>query len=675
MAAFTRFWRLGYHSFWFDEAVSLHWAGADLSYMWPVTFRLVEEKHPPVYYTLLHFWQQGLKLFGLAHNDIALRALGALLGVLTVWGVLLLAGRLSGRATGFVAGLLVALSPVLVWYSQELRMFQPATTFIVWAAYCLVRAADAARQWPRWGWWLGFIVSMEAGLYAYLFSAFVLPVMGLTLFLLFLHQTGRSLAVDRAAGERESLSASIRVYPRTNLLFFGEGLLALTITGLLFLPLALNAWGVNASEGDPGVAFANFLGNTRRLLRIFSVWRPGWEDGWTNVALVLIGLLALWGVVLPWLRRAEKNRSRLLHPTLDRWWLLCWIGGPLLIANVLLSRSGSIFAEDRYLIFMAPFVLWAVARGVVTITERVPAAGWVCGVVVVGLLSISLPRLWTPDLLRENWRAAASYIADYQDASPGLGSAAIAHISYTHRPLDWYLQQRYSFAELPVFGLFGEQIPLERADEVIGPPVFGIPKELGAATLWLTQSHLEAVDDDRVVQGWLDGHFPLITAQSPAGVGLRGYALQSRFEELPPLMQNALYPEKELVPGLHLAACEVVTPVVAATDTELHPPSGWVHVRLWWRATASLPENYLANLRVVNAVGVWGERLFRENEPLRRFPTSTWAADGSFMRDEVDVNLNPTTPGGLYDVVVGVLGEDGQTIGESSTCGEVQIVP
>ncbi len=126
-AALVRFWRLNYHSVWFDEAVSLRWASSDISFIWMKTFPLIEEKHPPAYYILLHGWQRLLELFGLGQSDAWLRALGSILGVLTVAGIMLLARRLSGRRVALLTGLLTALAPALVWYSQELRMFQPAS--------------------------------------------------------------------------------------------------------------------------------------------------------------------------------------------------------------------------------------------------------------------------------------------------------------------------------------------------------------------------------------------------------------------------------------------------------------------------------------------------------------------------------------------------------------------
>ncbi len=364
---------------------------------------------------------------------------------------------------------------------------------------------------------------------------------------------------------------------------FGEGVIALAVVTLLFLPLANNAWGVSSAEGTPGRAFADFWPNIRRELKIFTIWRMDWPD----LLLWFLGVLALVGIALP-NKRSElviggrpqgyaPTRQPILGDTRpgvldDRIWLLIWIGVPLLVANILLSRSGSVFREDRYLLFMAPFVLWAIARGVVVLGERWRAVGWTLGMVVTLLIAGSLPRLWTPDAYRENWRAATDYVVDYQQASPALPGAIVAHIDYTRRPIQWYLQKEGDIEEtLPVFFPFGSAIAPDEADDKIGPPIDGI-RETGATTLWLTQSHLDGVDDERVVQNWLNSHFPLVTEQFPTGINLTGYALQSRFDTLPELSPDAFITETELVPGLTLAACELLTPVTAAGDAG-HAPA------------------------------------------------------------------------------------------------------
>ena len=181
LALLTRLWGLDYHSLWFDESVSMIWASSGPGYTWESTFGLVKDKHPPVYYLLLHFWRELLKPFGLGNSDAALRLVGSLLGVLTVLGVLVLVRRLSGRPTALLAGGLVALSPALVWYSQELRMFQPATTALVWAACCLMMAARTPQRGRRIGWWVGMVAAFTLALYSYLFAAFMLPAAGVVL--------------------------------------------------------------------------------------------------------------------------------------------------------------------------------------------------------------------------------------------------------------------------------------------------------------------------------------------------------------------------------------------------------------------------------------------------------------------------------------------------------------
>lgn len=642
LAAGVRLWQLDYHSIWFDEAVSLQWAKSDPAFIWQKTFPLVEEKHPPVYYLGLHYWRAWMGWFGLGDNDAVLRLFGSLLGVATVGGMLLLAQRLSGKITGLLTGLLVALAPVLVWYSQELRMFQPATTGLVWGAYCLWRGWAAATHRRALGWWSGMILAFTAALYSYLFSAFLMPAAGLTLL-------GLPLLAPRAARWRR----------------FWLGVVALAITGALFLPLAYNAWIVNSSEGDPGHAFANVGPTLWHLLRIFTLWRVDWPAMLVITALLLVAALLMFGS----LSACQLVCLSACPPA--RLFLLLWIGIPLLSGNLLLSRSASVFAEDRYFIFLAPFVLWAVARGIVVVGERLRWVGIGSGVLVIGVLAAALPRLWTPVMYRENWRAASAYITAYHAASPGLPDTVVAHVDYTRLPLEWYLRQQVTFDEVPLYFPYGGTVTPDQIDRVIAPPLEGIVKT-GAATLWLTQSHLEGVDDQHLVEGWLNAHFPLVTELYPSGIKLNSYALQSRFTELPPLVASAVYPAIELAPGLALAACEVLTPHVAAQDDQMHPPSGWVHVRLWWRATRSITDNYMATAEVVGPEGAWGVRLYRENEALRRWPTSTWQV-GELVRDEVDINLNPVTPATDYPVMIGVMDGTGQSLPEKAVCGHVAV--
>ena len=74
------------------------------------------ESAPPLYYALAWVWTQ---LTGT--GEFGLRSLSALAGVATVPVAYLLGAELRGRRAGIVAAALVAVNPMLLWYSQEAR--------------------------------------------------------------------------------------------------------------------------------------------------------------------------------------------------------------------------------------------------------------------------------------------------------------------------------------------------------------------------------------------------------------------------------------------------------------------------------------------------------------------------------------------------------------------------
>lgn len=661
LAAVVRFWRLDFHSFWFDEAVSLNWATSDVSFIWEKTFPLVEEKHPPAYYTLLHGWLWLLEWFNLHQNDAAIRSLGALLGVVTTWATLRLvtdisragSGINSGWLAGMLAGLLVALSPLLVWYSQETRMFQPATTGILLGALGLFAAWHSTHLGQRLLWWLLLIAGFTFALYSYLFSAFVMPAAGLSLLLLYFTH----------ARSRHNVSHNMRAGRRLL-----EGILALGIVTLLFLPLAQNAWGVNAAESTPGQAFENFWDNHVRLLQVFTLWRANWPAWLIHVALLLWGALLLLGL-LP-IRRGKHATPNSFVPALDAYWLWLWLGLPLLIANILLSRSGSIFDEDRYLLFLAPFALWAIARGVVQAGRWLPAVGGVLAMLLIAGQLAALPQVWSPANYRENWRAAAQYIIDYTRATPYLSAAVVSHIDYTNLALQWYLRQEFTHEELNVFFPFGGWIDPQRIEEDVAPPLRGI-EDLGVDTLWLVQAHLQHVDPERHVEGWLQSTYPIVTELYPAGIQMTGHSLRRQYDTLPVHGNSpaADFTPVEVAPGLHLHHCAPVFAPVSATDTLYHPPSGWVHLQTWWSRDEMTDENYEWAARVIGPHEIWGESLSRRADTFKMHPPSAWTP-GAFIRAELDINMNPITPPGHYEIEVRLeKGSEQYT----ASCGSLEI--
>jgi 4-amino-4-deoxy-L-arabinose transferase-like glycosyltransferase len=76
------------------------------------------ESNPPLYYVLAWGWA---KAFG--SDEVGLRSLSALFGTATVPLAYCIGAELAHRRAGLIAAALVAVSPMLIWYSQEARSY------------------------------------------------------------------------------------------------------------------------------------------------------------------------------------------------------------------------------------------------------------------------------------------------------------------------------------------------------------------------------------------------------------------------------------------------------------------------------------------------------------------------------------------------------------------------
>ena len=614
LALALRLLRLTEHSLWFDEAMSVHWARQDVGRILQVGLGLVEDKHPPGYYLLLHFW---MRAFG--DGDVALRALGALLGALAVPPLVRLGEVLWDRRTGLLAGLYAACSPILIWYSQEVRMFGLAATLATGGVLCLVEGLRRG----GWRWWCAYGALLLLGCYSYLFTAFLLPPLGLLVLGVFLARWSRG----RRKVWREGA---------------GQGVLAHVAVAVGVLPLAWRALQVGGAEASPGRPFLDFAAAAFRLGAAWAVWRAPWsrETLWWVVG--AFGVLVLLGMVAPPPRRgAPGGRSVLATAIL----------GPLLLGNLFLAVDGTVFAEPRYFLPAVPFLWLAAAAGVGFLWRRARALGALLALAWAVLLLAALPAQWLPENRREDWRAAAAYL----EAHVGPEDVVLVHPGFLRPALEHYYA-----GPAPVVAPFGS--PLEGPEEVEGPLASLPPSQV----VWLVQSHLEGPDPDHWVEGWLAARFPLVTEQYPAGIALKGYAARYRLAALP---EDAT-PADHAWGNLRLAGYRVDVARLAPTDDRYHPPSAWLHLTTYWARTGAVGEGLRSEARLVDALGqVWGLSLVRERDAWGLLPPAQWAP-GEVVRLDQDVNLNPATPSGRYRVAVRVLDAEGRPL---STAGETDL--
>src|SRR3954449_13549693 len=163
-AAALRFSTLGVQSFWHDEAVTV---GRVLQPGLGGTLREIpsSEAAPPLYYVLAWLWT---KVFGV--SEAGIRSLSAVFGTATVPVAYAIGARLVSRRAGLLAALAVAVSPLLVWYSQEARAYALlvlTSALTIWFFACALREP----QRRRWLWWWAGAASLS--LLSHYFAGFV----------------------------------------------------------------------------------------------------------------------------------------------------------------------------------------------------------------------------------------------------------------------------------------------------------------------------------------------------------------------------------------------------------------------------------------------------------------------------------------------------------------------
>jgi len=122
LAAVLRLYDLGGQSFWTDEAISLETAG----WSWSTLVQYFKvDPHPPLFYLIV----RSFSFLGAA-QEWSLRLISVLAGIGAVCCLVWLLHRHFGDIAALVGGLLVAVNPLHIWVSQELRGLALAGFFL-----------------------------------------------------------------------------------------------------------------------------------------------------------------------------------------------------------------------------------------------------------------------------------------------------------------------------------------------------------------------------------------------------------------------------------------------------------------------------------------------------------------------------------------------------------------
>jgi mannosyltransferase len=163
LAAVLRFATLGTQSIWFDEAATWDLMRLPFGELLHQVSR--HESNPPLFYVLEWLWTH---VFG--SREAGLRSLSALAGTLTVPVAFGIGRRLAGVRAGLATAALVAVSPLLVWFSQEARSYALVVLLSAASLLLLLRCREDERSRALAAW---AVVSALA-LATHYFAVFVL---------------------------------------------------------------------------------------------------------------------------------------------------------------------------------------------------------------------------------------------------------------------------------------------------------------------------------------------------------------------------------------------------------------------------------------------------------------------------------------------------------------------
>ena len=385
LAGALRFATLDLQSFSFDEAFT---AGVDLNgSLGDVLDTLPDvESSPPLYFVLAWFWAE---LFGL--GEVGLRSLSALLGTALVPVVYGAARELAGSRAGLLAAALVAVNPLLFFYSQEARvysLFILLATLSFWA-FLVARRAHGPRSLALWA------LASALALLTHYFALFLVVPEAIWLLVIVRPRLPAVLAVG-----------------------------AVGAVGVALIPLV-------ASQADGRTDWISDSPLVDRAKEVAKKWLTGEYDPTSNVFLGLLVLVLGGGIVYGlWRARPQERRGFAVALALGA-------GVPLIALALDLAGQDYLVAKN---VLLALPVL-AIAAGAALGSSGAGRVGLIAGALAcAGFLAITIVSLTDRTLRRPDMRAAAEALG------PPDSSEAVVTVYHGSMPLRLY---RPGSTELP----------------------------------------------------------------------------------------------------------------------------------------------------------------------------------------------------------------------------------
>ncbi len=421
LAIAIRFASLGTQSFHHDEVITV-------ARVLPGSFvhmlREVRdsESNPPLYYVLAWFWT---KAFG--SGEVGIRSLSALFGVATV-PVAFLAAReaLSARA-GLIAAAIVAVNPMLIWYSQEARSYALLVLLGSLSLFFFLRVLRRERGSDLALWAL----ASAGALCSHYFAVFAVAIEAIWL-LVALRDRWRSVLPAVA----------------------GVGLVGLALVPLI--AAQVNPKHIGWIDHTPLLGRIAQTGVTFLAGETGHVIAEPPRDRYALIPAIAIALAAL----LLALRGSRRERRGALPP------LAVGLGVPLLAAVAALAGKDYLVERNLLPALVPLAVVVAIGFGV----ERARRLGVVCAVLLCAYwLGFAVYVDRTPNLQRPDFRGLANRLGQPS------GPRAVVGWKLAADPIHYYLgdgSKRIYSGDVPLREIDVIKKPIARKRQVILPRSF-----------------------------------------------------------------------------------------------------------------------------------------------------------------------------------------------------------
>jgi len=363
-----RFYKISALSIWTDEGISVKLAKSSLA---NIVAYSAADVHPPLYYIILKYW-----IFIFGSNEVAVRSLSAIFGSISLFLIYAISRYIFNSRVAILATVISAVSPFLVWYSQETRAYSLLLMLTLALTYVFIKYLKSG-----WSLMIPYFVVAVAAIYTHYYAIWI--ILAHNAYILF--------------NWRSSIK-KFRAWIPTQLLI-----------GISFLPwlfIALKQFG----QGQEGRDFSIFsvpkayilltLGRSIDLLRLGKVINAEYGNKVVDGAVIALVVLVIGYLIIRALFSVMRSQNKIeIFPAI-------YLFLPLLLICVL-SFIKPVF-DSKSLIVVFPALAMLVSHGILLHAHK---SNIVLISLILMLFGYSLTNYYfNPIPWKEDFRGVANYL-------------------------------------------------------------------------------------------------------------------------------------------------------------------------------------------------------------------------------------------------------------------------